>query len=96
MAKPFVLLELDRPRKLRFGMNSLIMIEELTGKSLVNMDMTAIGFKDIRAIIYAGLYADDKTLTPDQVGDLIDEYSDIQTVSAKLEEAFTASFGEKK
>lgn len=96
MGKPFVILELDRPRKMRFGMNALITVEELTGKSLVNMDMNAIGFKDIRAIIYAGLLADDGTLTPERVGDLIDEYSDIQTVSAKLEEAFTAAFGEKK
>ena len=96
--KPFVMLELDRPRKLRFGMNALVVIEELIGKNISEMNLEKVSMKDIRTIIYAGLSGDNKTLlggvmTPEMVGDLIDEYSDINTVALKMSEAFEHSFG---
>jgi hypothetical protein len=49
--------------------------------------------KDLRTILFAGLYYEDKNLTPEKVGELIDEYSDIGTIATKLAEAFTIAFG---
>lgn len=96
MIKQYVTVELDKPRALRYGMNALVMIEDLLGKSFTELQDVGFKLKDLRAIIYCGLYQDDKNLTPEQVGNLIDEYSDIETISKKMQEAFEAAFGSKK
>lgn len=92
MAKPFVIIELDRPRKLRYGMNSMVVIEDLTGLKVSKIDFNNIGFKELRSIAYAGLCHEDKTLTPEGVGELIDEYSDVKEFSEKMAEAINLAF----
>ena len=91
--KKTVTLELDRARNLRYGLNALIKIEELTGKSITQLDLRSISMKDLRTILYAGLYHEDKELTPERAGELIDEHSDITAVADKLGEAFNIAFG---
>ena len=89
-----VTITLDRPRTLRYGMNALAKIEDITGKTIMSLDLNNVSIKDLLAIVYAGLCHEDQTLTPEKVGDLIDDYSDITTVAEKLGEAFTAAFGQ--
>ncbi len=91
-----VTIELDRPRTLRYGINALAKVEDITGKSIMSLDLNNVGIKDLLAIIYAGLYHEDKTLTLEAVGDLIDEYSDINTVADKIGKALTLAFGKAK
>ena len=91
--KQGITIELDKPRTLRYGINALVKIEELTGKNLTNLDLDHISIKDLRTIVYAGLFHEDKDLTPETCADLIDEYSDIGTVAEKLGEAMTLAFG---
>ena len=76
--------ELDRPRTLRYGMNALAKIEDITGKSLMSLDLASVSIKDLLAIVYAGLYHEDKELTLEQVGDLIDIYSSVSNLRAVL------------
>ena len=57
------------------------------------LDLNKLGIKDLLAIVYGGLYHEDKTLTIQKVGDLIDEYSNLNEVAEKLGEALTAAFG---
>jgi len=94
--KKGVTYQLDKPRTLRYGMNALAKIEDITGKSLMSLDLNSVGVKDLLAIIYAGLYHEDKTLTIETVGDLIDEYSNLQEVADKVGEALTEAFGKDK
>lgn len=91
--KKSVTVELDKARNLRYGMNALVKVEELTGKPITKLDLENISIRDLRTIVYAGLFHEDKDLTPDKVGNLIDEYSDINIVAAKLGEAFNLAFG---
>lgn len=91
--KQGVTIELDRPRTLRYGMNALVKIEELTGKTISKLDLENISIKDLRTIVYAGLFHEDKSLTPETVADLIDEHSELSVVAAKLGEAMTLAFG---
>lgn len=93
MSKQSVTIVLDRPRSLRYGMNALVRIEELLGKPITKLDFDNISIKDLRTIVYAGLYHEDKSLSPEIVGDLIDEYSDISLAAEKLGEAMTEAFG---
>ena len=52
--KKGVAITLDRPRTLRYGMNALAKIEDLTGKSLLAFDLNNVGVKDLLVIIYCG------------------------------------------
>jgi len=90
--KKSVTIELDKARNLRYGLNALIKVEELTGKTITKLDLENISMKDLRTILYAGLYHEDKDLTPEKVGELIDDYSDIGSIAEKLGQAFTLSF----
>lgn len=91
--KKGITINLDKPRTLRYGMNALVKIEDITGKSILALDLNKVCIKDLLAIIYAGLYHEDKTLTPEKVGDLIDEYSNLTEVAEKIGEALTSAFG---
>ena len=91
--KKGVTIILDRPRTLRYGLNALAKVEDITGKNIMGLDLNNVSIKDLLAIIYAGLYHEDKELTVEKVGDLIDEHSNITEVAEKLGEAFTEAFG---
>ena len=91
--KKGVTIILDRPRTLRYGLNALAKVEDITGQNIMGLDLNNVSIKDLLAIIYAGLYHEDKELTVEKVGDLIDEHSNITEVAEKLGEAFTEAFG---
>lgn len=91
--KKGVTINLDRPRTLRYGMNALATIEDITGKSILTLDLNNVGVKDLLAIVYGGLYHEDKTLTIEKVGELIDDFSDLTEIAEKLGEALTEAFG---
>ena len=61
--KQGVTIILDKPRTLRYGINALAKIEEITGKALMQLDLSNVGIKELLGIVYAGLYHEDKTLT---------------------------------
>ena len=90
--KKTVTIELDKPRNLRYGINALIKVEELTGKPITKLDLNNISMKDLRTIVYAGLCHEDDSLTPEKVGELMDDYSDITRIAEKLGEAFNIAF----
>lgn len=87
--------KLDKTRNLRYGMAALIKIEKALGISFSKIDFENLNYSDIAVIIHAGLQHEDKDLTVDSVVCLIDDYSDIKTVMAKMGEAMTSSFGEQ-
>ena len=91
--KKGVIYKLDKERTLRYGVNALARIEDSIGKPIMGLDLEHLGIKELLAIVHAGLYHEDKSLTVEQVGDLIDDYSDINEVAEKLGEALTLAFG---
>lgn len=94
--KKGVTIELDKPRTLRYGINALAKIEESIGRPIMGLDLENLGIRELLVIVYAGLYHEDKALTIEQVGDLIDEHSDLNTIAEKLGEALTEAFGKPK
>ncbi|MFI3167137.1 MAG: hypothetical protein R3Y32_03365 [Bacillota bacterium] len=91
--KKGVSIQLDKIRMLRYGINALVIVEELTGRAITKLDLKNISIKDLRTIVYAGLSHEDKDLTPESVGEIIDTYSDITYVAEKVGEAFSLAFG---
>lgn len=93
--KQGVTINLDKPRTLRYGINALAKIEDLTNKPLVKLDLKNVGIKDLLIITYAGLCHEDSNLTIEKVGDIIDEYSSLGEIAEKVGEALTLAFGKE-
>lgn len=90
-----VTINLDKPRTLRYGINALAKIEDLTNKPLVKLDLKNVGIKDLLIITYAGLCQEDSNLTIEKVGYIIDEYSSLGEIAEKVGEALTLAFGKE-
>lgn len=67
--KPFVILELDKPRKFRFTLNHLVEFEEITG---ISMEDALGNISMIRKILWLGLKDEDSDLTENEVGGFVD------------------------
>lgn len=95
MSKPFIIIDLDRPRKLRFSANALALMEELLGRATPeiakDLQLGHWGFREMRAMLYAGLQEDDPDLNLRRTGVLMD-LKELDYVVSKLGEAFNAAF----
>lgn len=91
-----VIIELDRPRELRFGHKALKHLSAITGMSMESMMDGEIDFSEFEKIIYCGLLSDARAnreqLQLDQMEDLLDLVAP-NYYMAKMTEAFEASFG---
>ena len=92
--KPFVEINLDKPRRLRYTINALVALEEKLGKPISAIDRTKIGIKEFRLLLWAGLIHEDPNLTEEKVGELMDE-ADINYIAEKINEAIQISLGMK-
>lgn len=84
--KKMVKIELDKERNLYFSLNSLEIIEELTGKTIDKLG-EGMSISMLKAVVYAGLIHEDKALTPEAVGELVG-FEDIKMLSEAIGEAF--------
>lgn len=83
-----VTITLDKERHLKFNLNALILAEQCTGKKLSELGERKDSFdlSFLRAMLYAGLKWEDKELTLEDVGDMID-MENLEEVTNKLGEA---------
>jgi len=95
-----VLIQLDRPRELRFGHKALKTLVALTGKSLEEIEKA--GFNDFDAVeklVYCGLLHGAKengeTLRLEQMEDLLDCAPNYKHIIESVQKAFAAAFGAK-
>ncbi|MFT8313245.1 MAG: hypothetical protein ABF633_03205 [Clostridium sp.] len=92
MASKIVVVNLDKERHLRFNLNALVLLEKETGRSMSELvpdeksGKNGFDMEMLRALLYAGLKWEDKDLTIDAVGDMID-FDNMNEVSEKLGEA---------
>lgn len=86
----------DRPRTLRYSTNAFCVMEELTGKAVMELNNGA-GIIEIRAMLYSGLYWEDKELTLEDAGDILDVFisnDNLDYITEKLGEAIERALGE--
>jgi len=92
-----VIIQLDRPRELRYGHKALKTLAALTGKSLEDLENPTFNVEDIEKIIYCGLLSDarknNETLRLEDMEDLLDQAPSYQHIIEKMQEAFAAAFG---
>ena len=81
-------------KRLRYGTNALAELNSL-GISLSNMQEKITGPEDVttlRAVFWAGLLHENRDLTPEQAGDLMDEAESFVYIAEKIGEAILAAF----
>ena len=92
---PFVTIELDKPRRLRFGMAAMVEFEQLTGKKLLELD-DDLSFETTAQALWVMLRQDEPELTFAGACALIDDHAEsltdvIQTVVRAIQAAFPDS-----
>jgi len=92
----YIPVELDKVRNLRLGMVAMSLVEEYFNKPLSKIDLENLTMKESAVIIWAGLYHEDPELTVEKVMQLIDDYSDLVTVSTALGKAMEVGMGESE
>jgi hypothetical protein len=96
---PFVMLNLDRPRKLRFGMGALIEFEQVTGIKAAEFDEENMSFDLMGKVLWLLLKQEDKDLTLEGTYALVDEYAaNLTVVMEAVSQAIDGAFntGEPK
>lgn len=92
MAIPFVMINLDRPRKLRFGMGAMVEFEQLTGVKLTGLD-DEMSMETCARLLWVMLKQEDEALTLRDTLSLIDEYADnVTDVMEKVTQAIETAF----
>ena len=89
------MIQADKQRRIRFDTNAFCMMEEITGKSLSELNDRA-GIRDIRAMLYCGLFWEDDQLTLEKTGDILDTImrkNGLDEVTKKLGKALEAATG---
>ena len=84
---------IDKERHLRYGLVAIDMIEEELDKAISQLDLANLRTKEAAVVIWAGLYHEDKELSPKQILELIDDseadYTKImEVVGEAISEAF--------
>jgi hypothetical protein len=86
-----------RSRRLRFDMNALSDLETALGRSVAEVlsgDGQSLGFAAMRALVWAGLKHEDRGLTLERAGSMmqqaIDDGGTIADILGKVSEAITA------
>lgn len=65
----------DKNRNLKLGFNGIINLEKELGKSLMDLK-DGLTFEDMRTFFYVALKWEDKELTHEQTGEIIEEAID--------------------
>lgn len=95
MEKQWEMIQADKQRRIRFDTNAFCMMEEITGKSLAELNERA-GIRDIRAMLFCGLYWEDDQLTLEHTGEILDiimQTNGLEEVTKKLGNALEAATG---
>jgi hypothetical protein len=98
MNNDVVVLNLDRPRVLRFGHKALKKLVASTGMELENLEVDGNNFEQIEKMIFFGLESDAKehneTLKLEDMEDLLDKAPVWSEIIEKMELALQAAFGQ--
>lgn len=92
-----VMIELDRPRELRFGHKALKTLLALTGKDIDSLQMDTVDPEEMEKYIYCGLLSDAREhkedLKPEHMEDLLDQAPSYAHVIERLGQALNLAFG---
>lgn len=77
---------LDRERNLKFDLNALEIIEEMSGTT-IDKAVETMNMKTLKVLLYSGLVHEDADLTLEKVGSMV-TFENLQEVSVALNKCF--------
>ena len=95
MAIPFVMIDLDKPRKLRFGMKSMVEFERTNKIKLLDIGEN-MSVEICAKLAYTMLKQEDPELTLEKTIELLDEHMLAGDAIEKINEAIAAAFPNSK
>jgi hypothetical protein len=84
-------IELDRVRQIKIGIGVMLTLKKLLKKPLEKVDLSDID--EMLVVLTEGLRSDDKDITKEKVIELIDEYTDLETVITITTDAIMEAYG---
>lgn len=91
-----VMIQLDRPRELRYGHKALKKLLAITGRDLESLDLQELDLDELEKYLYCGLLSDARengeTLELAQMEDLLDQAPSFSEMIAKMEAALEKAF----
>lgn len=92
-----VIIELDRPRELRFGHKALKKLTALMGKGIEDIGGDELDLEEIEKVFFYGLSKDARengeNLTLEMMEDILDYAPSYGYLMQKMNEAFAVAFG---
>ena len=82
----------DKEYLLKYDVNSLVLLEEISGYTLDHILQHGMGFKALRDMLFVGLRRNHKEIDMEQVGDLIQDFLNEGQSPAKLGELLYEAF----
>ena len=96
MAIPFTIINLDKPRKVRFCMGAMVEFEQSSGIKLTTI-ADEFSLKEYLTILWVCLRQDDKDLTFEDTLKLVDDYTDdVSSIVKTIERLVADSFSKPK
>jgi hypothetical protein len=93
-----VLLNLDRPREVRFGHRALKKMSALIGRSFTKINEDELNLEELEKILFCGLLSDaqenGETLKLEDMEDLLDKANSFSEVLTAMNSAFEKTFQE--
>lgn len=101
MAIPYIVVDLDKPRRLRMGMGAMVAFEKMTGKKLqeiaAELSTGDVAMTSIAQLLRAMLLREQPDITIEQTCDLVDDHADkVSAVVRYVVEALSAAFEDKE
>jgi len=88
---------LGKSFELRFNFNALAALEDTMGQSITSFgENWQPGFRDLRAMLWAGLLHQDKNLTIAEAGNIADGIGDVGALGELIMGALTKSLSQSK
>lgn len=77
---------LDRPRTMRLDVNAMEVLEDITGKNMMNGEFRGDSVRDVRAFFFACLVWEDPELTIEKVGEFlyVDQFAEAISIMLRL------------
>ncbi|MED4206595.1 hypothetical protein [Neobacillus mesonae] len=93
-----IMIDLDRPREIRFGHKALKRMTAALGKDINNIEIDASNLEEFEKIMYFGLMSDavknNETLKLEDMEDLLDQAKTFGEIIEKMNLALNAAFGQ--
>ena len=83
---------LDKERHLKLTLGAMVKFKQVTGKDLLK-GFDTLGSEEVQALLWACLVHEDKTLTLDQVGDMV-SLSNIPAIAEAIARAWSTAIPE--